>query len=253
MGLYAESAQVARRLLDAEERRPAAERGAAAVMARVSLGESLLLDLRLGEARRVLLPARDGGGVAAAAGQRARLLLGRALELEGDRDGARAHYARAANGPDRGLRKEADGALSHPLPAEKVRAVHLIAEARRAREKGSAPEAVDAYREALRLWPGSQEAALRVAEDDLAHGRREAAKEAIEDLARESDPEPPWVRPWSFLLRAEMFDLQGERDRALDAYRKALADPHGQDELKERAAEGLRRPFTAADHAGPGA
>ncbi|HVR69291.1 MAG TPA: hypothetical protein VMT87_00485, partial [Vicinamibacteria bacterium] len=81
MGLYGESARVARGLMEAEERRPGGRRGAAAVMARVSLGESLLLDLRLDEARRVLLPAREGGPGAASSGQRARLLLGRALEL----------------------------------------------------------------------------------------------------------------------------------------------------------------------------
>lgn len=251
MGLYAESAQVARRLLEAEERRPAAERGAAAVLARVSLGESLLQDLRLDEARRVLLPARDGGPAGGAAGQRARLLLGRALELEGDRDGALAHYQRAAAGPDRELRKRAQAALSRSLPADEVRALHLVAEARRAREGGRAGEAATVYRQALRLWPASQEAALRVAEDDLHHGRGETARRAIEDLGRERDATPPWVRPWIWLLRAECLDLAGERAAALDHYRKVLSDPHGQDELKQRAEEGLRRPFAPADEAKP--
>jgi hypothetical protein len=246
MGLYAESARTARRLMEAEERRPPQSRGAAAVLARVSLGDSLLRDLRTDEARRVLLPARDGGLGAASAGQRARLLLGRALELEGDRDGARAHYQRAAAGPDRELRKQAQAALRRPLPAEEVRAFHLIGEARRARERGDAAEAAAAYRQALRLWPRSQEAALRVAEDDLAHGRSGAAKDAIEDLARDRDPEPPWVRPWSLLLHAEVLDLEGDREAALDEYKKALADPHGQEDLKVRAAQGLERPFTAA-------
>ena len=247
MGLYAESAQVARRLLGAEERRPAAERGAAAVLARVSLGESLLLDLQLGEARLALLPARDGGGAGPAAGQRARILLGRSLELEGDRDAARPHYERAAEGPDRELRKQAQEALARPVPAEHVRALHLIADARRARERGRAADAADVYRQALRLWPRSQEAALRVAEDDLDHGRGGPAREALEDLGRERNPDPPWIRPWSWLLRAEMLDLAGEREEALGEYRKVLADPHGQDELKARAADGLRRPFAPAD------
>jgi hypothetical protein len=249
MGLYAESARVARRLLETEERRPAAQRGAAAVLARISLGESLLQDLRLDEARRVLLPARNGAAGGAAAGQRARLLLGRALELEGDRDGAIAHYQRAAAGPDRERRKRAQSALSRAVPADEVRAVHLVAEARRAREAGRAGEAAALYRQALRLWPDSREAALRVAEDDLHHGHGEAAKDAIEDLNRDREATPPWVRPWSWLLRAEWLDLAGERADALDHYRKVLSDPHGQDELKERAEEGLRRPFAPAEDA----
>jgi hypothetical protein len=247
MGLYAQSAQVTRRVMEAEERRPPERRGAAAVLARVSLGESLLADLRLDEARRVLLPARDGGAAGAATGQRARLLLGRALEREGDRDAARGHYDRAAAGPDRDVRKEAQAALAHPLPAEEVRASHLIADARRARERGRAAEAAESYRQALGLWPRSQEAALRVAEDELEHGRAAAAEELLDDLLRDREPAPPWLRPWSWLLDAERRDLQGDREAALEAYRKVLAEPYGQDELEERAAEGLRRPFTPAD------
>jgi hypothetical protein len=252
MGLYAESAQVARRVMEAEERRGGGDPGAAAVLARVSLGESLLLDLRLDEARRVLLPAREGGRAGAAAGQRARLLLGRALELEGDRDAARGHYELAGEGPDRTLRKEAQAALARALPADEVRGRHLIAEARRAREQGRLAEAADTYRLALQAWPRSQEAALRVAEDDLEHGRGAAARDPLDDLVRERDPAPPWVRPWSWLLHAEMLDLAGEREAALDGYRKVLSEPHGQEELKERAAEGLRRPFAPADPADPG-
>jgi tetratricopeptide (TPR) repeat protein len=247
LGLYGESAWVARRLMEEEERRPPAERGAAAVLARVSLGESLVADLRLDEARRTLLSARDGGAAGPAIGQRARLLLGHALELEGDRDAARGHYERSAQGPDRDLRKRAQDALSHPLPAEHVRGSHLIAEARRARERGRAAQAAEAYRQALRVWPRSQEAALRVAEDDLDHGRGAAARSLVDDLVRERAPEPPWVRPWSWLLRAEALDLEGEREAALEAYRKVLAEPHGQDELRGRAAEGLRRPFVPTE------
>ena len=252
MGLYAESGQVARRLMEAEERRPRQERGAAALQARVSLGEALLLDLRLDEARRVLLPAREESATGAVSSQRARLLLGRALELEGDRDGALGHYQRAAAGPERDLRKQAQAALSHALPAEHVRAFHQIADARRARERGRDAEAAAAYREALRLWPRCAEAAVRVAEDDLAHGRSAAARAVLADLAEEKEPAPPWVKPWSALLRAEMFDLAGERAAALAEYRKVLSDPHGQEELKQRAGEGLRRPFTPAEGARPG-
>ncbi|HEY7511181.1 MAG TPA: hypothetical protein VIG50_13060, partial [Vicinamibacteria bacterium] len=238
VGLYAESARVAQRLMVAEERRPPAQRGAAAPLARLSFGESLLRDLRTAEARRVLLPARDGGAAGPAAGQRARLLLGQALELEGDRDGAQAHYRRAADGPDRGLRKQAQEAVARPMPPDEVRALHLIADARRAREAGRDGDAVDAYREALRLWPRSREAALGVAEDDLRHGREEAARRAIDDLGRARDVEPAWLRPWSWLLRAETLDVSGERAEALEQYRRVLADPHGREELEERAREG---------------
>jgi tetratricopeptide (TPR) repeat protein len=243
MGLYADSADVARALMESEERRAEGRGGVAADMARVSLGESLLLDLRLSDARQVLLPVRDGPPDAPEVGQRARLLLGRALELEGDREAAEPHYRRAVAGPDRQLRKETQAALAQPLSGDEVRASHLLAEARRLRERGRREEAADVYRQALRLWPRSQEAALRVAEDDLRLGRRERAAETVDKLTRETEPAPPWVRPWSWLLRAQLLDLSGERSAAVALYRRVLDQPHGQDELSERAAEGLRRPF----------
>jgi hypothetical protein len=134
LGLYAESAAVAREVLAACERREPGYGAAVEAMARVSLGESLLLDLRLAEARRALLPVRDGIPEAAWVGPTARLLLARSLELEGDREAALAHYSRAAEGPDRGVKRRAREALSAPLPAAEVRAAHFLAEARRNRD-----------------------------------------------------------------------------------------------------------------------
>jgi hypothetical protein len=245
MGLYAESATVARELMESEERRKGRADGVAAAMARVSLGESLLLDLRLSDARQALLPVREGPAGAPELGQRARLLLGRALELEGDREGAEPHYRRAAAGPDRQLRKEAQTALARPRAVHEVRALQLLAEARRLRERGRVEAATEAYRDAWQLWPRCQEAALRVAEDDIRQGRRDRAAELVDELTREDEPAPPWVRPWSWLLRGQLLDLSGERSAALAQYRRVLAEPHGQDELRERAAEGLRQPFVA--------
>jgi hypothetical protein len=107
LGAYAESAEVARRLLGAGDAAKAEAGTAAFALARLSLGESLLLDLRPEEARLALLPLLDASPDQPALGARARLLLGRSLELEGEREGALAHYRAAV--PDRDARKARAG------------------------------------------------------------------------------------------------------------------------------------------------
>ena len=211
-------------------------------MARVSLGESLLLDLRFAEARRVPLSVRDGVPAAPWLGAKARLLLGRSLELEGDREGAEVHYRVAAASTDAGLRDRARQAMASPIPDAEVRATPLLAEGRRHRDAGRWHEASEAFRAAAKAWPEGQEAAVRVAEDELAHGEVRAAREALSRLGTDA-PRPPWVPAWSRLLLAQVHDLSGEREAAVREYKKVFAEPYGRKELKNLAAAGLRRPF----------
>ena len=96
MGLCAESAAHAREILARVESGHPNYRSVVGTLARVELGEALLCELRTGEARRELLAIKDGTPELPALGARARLLLGRSLEWEGDRDGAQAHYRLAA-------------------------------------------------------------------------------------------------------------------------------------------------------------
>jgi hypothetical protein len=243
MGLYAQSAAVAREALEAGQRGQANYQGAAGLLARVTLGESLLMDLRFADARRELLQVKDGPPEVAGAVLRARLLLGRSLESDGDREGAVAHYRRAATAADREVRRQAESALRTPLGSAELEGTALVAQARRLREAGRRRDAAEVYRRAARAWPASQEARLLAAEDDLLHGRPEDAKDAIDDVVGEDRPQPPWLRPWSLLLQAHLHDLEGQRERAVLEYKKVLNAPYGQSELRERAEDGLRRPF----------
>ena len=243
LGLYPESAGVAREILAAGERGEPGYAGVVAAMARVSLGHSLLLDLRLAEARRALLPVKDGVPEASWVGPTARLLLGRSLELEGDRDAALAHYRRAAESPDRGVKRRAQQALASPIPQSEVRGTQLLAEARRLREAGRLADATDAFRRALAAWPDCREAALRVAEDEIARGRAAQVRDEVEALSKLSDPQPPWIRAWARLLLGRIHDLAGERGEAVKAYQIVFKSPSGLPELRRLAAEGLERPY----------
>lgn len=252
MGLYAESAEVARAILAAVERGDPNYAPVVGVLARLALGESLLLDLRLAEARRVLLAVKDASPEFPRLALRARLLLGRSLELEGDIDGARAHYRLAAEGPDRQLGREAQRALQNPLPAAAARGLGFIAEARRLREMRRPREAADAYRRALAVSPDNAEAALGSAEDDLERGRVEPARKALEKLGELRAPDPPWLRPWAWLLLARAHDLGGERAAAVKAYKRVWEAPLGREELRRAASAGLEAPYLSHPAESPG-
>jgi len=190
----------------------------------------------------VLLSVRDGLPAAPWLATRARLLLGRSLELEGDREGAEVHYRVAAATTDRELRRWAQSALSAPVPAAEVRAMPLLAEGRRHREAGRRRESAEAFAAALRAWPDCQEAAVRAAEDELGHGRAKPAREILSRLPGGAT-RPPWVRPWSWLLLAQAEDLDGDREAALRLYKKVHDEPYGRAELRNLSAAGLRRRF----------
>jgi tetratricopeptide (TPR) repeat protein len=245
MGLYAESARVAREMLETAERGHPNYQGAALVQVRLSLGESLFSDLRFAEARRELLAVKDGAPELAPVVARARFLLGCSLESEGDREGAVAHYRRAAQSADREIRRRAEAALRTPMTAAEVGGLAQVAQARRLHEAGRQREAAEAYRRALRAWPASLEAALMVADDEILHGEPERARAAVAAVAEDEHPQPPWLAPWASLLKAQLLDASGQRERAVVEYKKVLERSLGRADLRERAEEGVRRPFRA--------
>ena len=253
LGLFAESAAVSRQVLASVERGRPNYSPVVGDLARLSLGEALLLDLRPGEAATALRTVRAAATEAWAVGPRAELLLGRALELEGDRPGSLPHYRFAAEAVDREVRRRAERALAAPIPDPEVRALRRLGEARRSRGAGRPVEALGAYRDALRLWPSCREAALRVAEADLDAGRLAAARRGLRGLEGAKAADPPWLRPSARLLLARIHDATGDRMEALRLYKEVFKHPFGQKELRRAAEEGLRRRWVppAADAAAP--
>jgi len=242
LGRYAASAAVAREIVRSSASEPNYGPVTEA-FGRLALGESLLLDLRLAEARRALLWFKNGFAAAPWLALRARLLLGRLLELEGDRDAALAHYRAAAASPEKDMRERAEKAARQPLPEAQVKAVPHLAEARRAREAGRASEALVSYRAALEEWPSCAEARLRIAEHELRRGTLAAGRAHLAELEDATSPEPPWVRPWTRLLRAWAHDLDDEREAAVVLYKKVLEAPYRDELLTREARVRLRQPF----------
>lgn len=246
VGLYAESAAGARAILDAIEARRGNFAGRALrAMAQLALGAALLHDLRIAEARAALSAVEAGLPDAPHVRARAELLLGRARELEGDRTAAARHYRLATLSAEGEVRREAEAALSRPLPAAEAEAFRWVAAARRASERARTTEAAAAYTRALEASPNLLEAALGAAEAALRAGRTEGMAWLEGDLGDRLRGAPPFLRPWAALLRGHLHDLKGRRTLAREAYATVLAAPHGRRDLARRAEQGLDHAFTA--------
>jgi hypothetical protein len=210
MGLWAESAAVARGILaTAEKGRHPNYQPVVGAMARVLLAEALLGDLRFEEARAAALPARVGVPGAPWVGARAERVVARCLDLE-RRSGS------------------AEG-----------RAVFLLAQARRLGERGDEAESEAKCLEAFRAFPAGDEARLCAARESLRAGRPAAARRLAKAvLDGEGDA---GLRPFARLALAKASEAAGAREDALADYRRVWREPLGRGLLRAEAAAAVRR------------
>jgi aminopeptidase N len=82
-------------------------------------------------------------------------------------------------------------------------------------------EAIKQYQEVLQLNKNSSLAHYRIGENLLRLRNYNAAVESFRD-ALNGDLQPKWVDVWSHLMLGRIFDLTGQRDRALNEYQRAL-------------------------------
>ncbi|HET6898163.1 MAG TPA: hypothetical protein VFK70_07440, partial [Vicinamibacteria bacterium] len=81
---------------------------------------------------------------------------------------------------------------------------------------------------------------LIVAEQALREGDEETRVPSIDEARAD---EPPWLVAWSRLLRARQADARGQRELAVDLYKKVYAHACRRADLRDGAVEGLRAPF----------
>jgi hypothetical protein len=239
LGLFSESSTVCREILDtAEHHRHVNYQPVVADMAQVLLAESLLLDLRLDEARAHALSALSAAEAPAWVRGRAELVVARTLELEGDQAAARARYAAAASGADRTASRRASAALRSLASPALVAATRFLARSRRAGEAGDAPEAERLCLEAFRLDPEADEGQLCAARVRLRERRAVEARTLARAVV---DSGAPWLRPQARLVLAAALELTGERGEALASYRAAWEQPYARPALRAAAAAALDR------------
>ncbi|HEU5349971.1 MAG TPA: M1 family aminopeptidase [Terracidiphilus sp.] len=82
-------------------------------------------------------------------------------------------------------------------------------------------DAIKAYQQALVVNPQSSLASYRIGEALFDQRNFQASVNAYRDALR-GDDDPPWTEVWSHISIGKIFDITGQRDRAVNEYRLAV-------------------------------
>ncbi len=99
------------------------------------------------------------------------------------------------------------------------------------------------YKKALDANPQSSLASYRIGEVLLTQCNYQASVNAFRDALR-GDDEPAWTEVWSHIAIGKIFDLTGQRDRAINEYRLAVQTNDNTQGAVNEARLYLQKPFT---------
>jgi aminopeptidase N len=104
-------------------------------------------------------------------------------------------------------------------------------------------EAVKQYQSALELNKNSSLAHYRIGEIFFKLRNYTASMEEFR-RALDGDMDPKWVEVWSHLKLGEIFDVTGQRDRALNEYQRALQTNDNTQGALDEANRNVKKPYT---------
>jgi Tfp pilus assembly protein PilF len=112
-------------------------------------------------------------------------------------------------------------------------------------EIGEFQEALKEYQKALDVNRNSSLAHYRVAEVFfLQRNNQAAANEYRQALG--GDLEPKWIEVWGHLSLGKIYDISGQRERAVNEYNLAIRTKDNTQGAQEEAAKYLKQPFERA-------
>jgi hypothetical protein len=119
-----------------------------------------------------------------------------------------------------GILLDPDNQILKSSPRLRVRAA--IARGEQLAEAGRFYDAVQEYQRALELQKNNSLASFRMGEAFFYQKNYQAAANAFRDaLDGDLDPSYRWVEVWSHIYIGKIFDLSGQRERAINEYTKA--------------------------------
>jgi tetratricopeptide (TPR) repeat protein len=120
-----------------------------------------------------------------------------------------------------------------------LRGQQLVAE-------GDTPGALAEYQKALTANPNSSLASYRIGEVLFNQRNYQAAANAYRDALR-GDDEPKWTEVWSHIALGKIFDVTGQRDRAVNEYRQAVQTNDNTQGAVNEARKYLQGPYKRPD------
>ncbi len=120
-----------------------------------------------------------------------------------------------------------------------LRGQQLVAE-------GDGPGALAEYQKALTANPNSSLASYRIGEVLFNQRSYQSAANAYRDALR-GDDEPKWTEVWSHIALGKIFDVTGQRDRAVNEYRQATQTNDNTGGAINEARKYLQQPYKRPD------
>jgi aminopeptidase N len=111
------------------------------------------------------------------------------------------------------------------------------------KQKGSYVEAINAYEDALKLDSHKSLAHFRLAEVFFQQSNLQSAANSFRD-ALNGDKDPKWIEVWCYIYLGKIYDVLGQRQRAMAEYNKALNTKDDTDGAQAEAQKWLASPFT---------
>lgn len=109
-------------------------------------------------------------------------------------------------------------------------------------ERGQYFEAIREYQRALEVKRNTSLAHYRMGEAFFEQRNYQAAANAFRE-AISGDREPPWTLVWSHIFLGKIFDITGQRERAINEYRRALETQDDTQGARAEAEKYLREPY----------
>jgi tetratricopeptide (TPR) repeat protein len=112
--------------------------------------------------------------------------------------------------------------------------------------QGDTTAALGEYQKALTSNPNSSLASYRIGEVLFNQKNYQAAANAYRDALR-GDDEPKWTEVWSHIALGKIFDVTGQRDRAVNEYRQAVQTNDNTQGAVNEARKYLQQPYKRPD------
>jgi tetratricopeptide (TPR) repeat protein len=126
-----------------------------------------------------------------------------------------------------------------------LRARAAIARGEDLAEQGRFYDAVAQYQKALSIQPGRPLANFRMGEAFFYQKNYQAAANSFrEALQNVPEPSEKWTEVWSHIYLGEIFDLLGQRERAVNEYSKAKQTNDNTGGAQARAEQLIRKPYS---------